>query len=842
MTRCILAVAILSVIGPALPVSVAAQQRADRFAGRPVADVLRELQEKGAPIIFSDRLVGPNLRVKAEPRRTSGMRELAEDILAPHGLALANGPRGSWLVVRASKSPAPEPDRSKPLPQADPGTPPRSPVRIEENVEVMDRAGDVARSPNVYTVAAAKVAETAGGLENVFQSLPGLPGIAATKDHDGTFSVRGGGPEHNSVLFEGVQIHRPQRIASDLAGQQSFVNPATVESLAVDASGLDARYGGRLSSATLFETRNGSTGRRLAVSGSAGLTSGDVLLEGRLPHTTTGSWWATVRGTYYKVVADRFKDGDIPSFLDFQFKVAVKPSSNTSLSLVGLTGGETMVRPILSPPDQRQSLAGDNLREFHGNTQLAIAKLQWTPGPRVSTTTTVNAYTNMTRTQDASIDWKTGVPFDRRIEVDDVGAHQRLSVAWSSGVVLDAGAELHRIRSSWAMQALSLVPSRSIGPDTLGRRIEYDGPIDARLVRTAVGAWVQQSLPIPGVVVVEPGVRVDWNTWTDETAVQPRLRLTRTIGRRSVLWGGLAWQAQTPGFETMQHGIPYYDLAGPLASDVRNEQMRQVVVGLDRMLPSAMTIRVEAYHRRFERLLVQRVETAFERQQRLALYDLPPDMPPDSAILEFRPTVDPESVGEGRASGLEVLLDRNRGRVTGWISYTLSKSDRELFGRTVPFDFERRHALTLAVNVILTSKVRASVRSQHASGFPITPLHEEVVFNDDPNRFPGPPPGTLYRPARRADGSLFMHTGLYDEPRISLLNSTRVAAYGRTDVRITYTIDKRFEAYGEIVNLFDRENFEVVLPDVTGPNGRSVTYRFAPAFPRLLTYGVRFKF
>lgn len=87
-----------------------------------------------------------------------------------------------------------------------------------------------------------------------------------------------------------------------------------------------------------------------------------------------------------------------------------------------------------------------------------------------------------------------------------------------------------------------------------------------------------------------------------------------------------------------------------------------------------------------------------------------------------------------------------------------------------------------------------------------------------------------------------MDTSLYDEPRISLLNSTRVAPYGRTDVRVTYTIDKRFEVYGEIINLFDRENFEVLVPDVTGPNRMPVTYQIAPAFPRLVTYGVRFKF
>ena len=43
---------------------------------------------------------------------------------------------------------------------------------------------------------------------------------------------------------------------------------------------------------------------------------------------------------------------------------------------------------------------------------------------------------------------------------------------------------------------------------------------------------------------------------TGETAVQPRLRLAKTVGRGSI-WAGIAWQAQTPGHETMQQGHRY---------------------------------------------------------------------------------------------------------------------------------------------------------------------------------------------------------------------------------------------------------------------------------------------
>lgn len=342
--------------------------------------------------------------------------------------------------------------------------------------------------------------------------------------------------------------------------------------------------------------------------------------------------------------------------------------------------------------------------------------------------------------------------------------------------------------------------------------------------------------------MIEPGFRLDWNSFTDETAVQPRVRFTKAVGERGTAWVGVAWQAQTPGFETMQQGLAYVDLAGVGASDVRNERSRQVVAGFERRLAASLTLRTEVYRRVFDRLLVQRQETEIERQQRLSRYELPPEMPADSALLEYRPTTDPESTGTGRAAGVEMLLARSRGRITGWVTYTLSKSERELFGRTVPFEFDRRHAVGGTLNVGLTRKLRASVRSQYGSALPVTPLHPEVRFNDDRNAWPGPPPGSTFRPGRDRDGRLLVRTNVLDPPRLSLLNSARMSAYTRTDVRVSYAIDEHFDAYGEVINVFDRENFGVALPDVTGPTGQSIRYQLAPAFPRLFTYGVRFTF
>ena len=289
-------------------------------------------------------------------------------------------------------------------------------------------------------------------------------------------------------------------------------------------------------------------------------------------------------------------------------------------------------------------------------------------------------------------------------------------------------------------------------------------------MKTQTGAWIQDRASIGAGLSVEPGLRVDWNSLTDETAVQPRLRLAKTIGRGSI-WAGIAWQAQTPGHETMQQGNQYYDLTGPEQSALRNERSRQVVFGAEYPISRSMTVRVEAYRRTFDRLLQQRQENQGEYQRRLARYEIPPDMPPDDALLEDRPTIDPESTGTGRGAGLELLLQRTHGRVFGWVSYVWSKSERELYGHTVPFDFDRPHAAAIAVNVQVVSRVRVSAMSQYASGFPIAPLHPEVQFSQVPS-----PPLGLLKPLRDGDSDLIARRYPDNLVRLGLANSSRLPA------------------------------------------------------------------
>lgn len=75
-------------------------QSPDVYAGKPLADVLRDLERRGLNIVFSSELVKPDMRVATEPKATTP-RKILEEVLAAHGLAVRAGPRDSLVVVRA---------------------------------------------------------------------------------------------------------------------------------------------------------------------------------------------------------------------------------------------------------------------------------------------------------------------------------------------------------------------------------------------------------------------------------------------------------------------------------------------------------------------------------------------------------------------------------------------------------------------------------------------------------------------------------------------------------------------------------------------------------------------
>ena len=125
-----------------------------------------------------------------------------------------------------------------------------------------------------------QVLRTPGALDNVFRTLQTLPGVAATEEFGSRLAVRGGSPDQNLTMMDGVEIHDPYR----LFGLTSAFNPETIQRFELATGGFSAKYGDRLSSLLLVENRDGIAHRRRCTgSASLSITDANVVLEGSLP-------------------------------------------------------------------------------------------------------------------------------------------------------------------------------------------------------------------------------------------------------------------------------------------------------------------------------------------------------------------------------------------------------------------------------------------------------------------------------------------------------------------------------------------------------------------------------
>ncbi len=100
-------------------------------------------------------------------------------------------------------------------------------------------------SPPTFEISPRTVQATVGGLEDVMRAVQILPGVITVDDNSNQFVVRGGSPNQNLILLDGIELYNPYR----RNGMASVFNPELIQSVNFYAGGFPAIFGDRLSSA-----------------------------------------------------------------------------------------------------------------------------------------------------------------------------------------------------------------------------------------------------------------------------------------------------------------------------------------------------------------------------------------------------------------------------------------------------------------------------------------------------------------------------------------------------------------------------------------------------------------
>lgn len=548
------------------------------------------------------------------------------------------------------------------------------------------------------------------GESDVINLLKMLPGVHSGGDGAQGFYVRGGGPDQNLVLLDGATIYN----SSHLFGFYSIFNTEAIKDVKLVKGGFPARYGGRLSSVVDIQAKDGNL-QQLEGSANLGLISAKLMLTGPILKDKT-SFLISARRTILEPYFAIINDISLPqqgnrlgySFFDIQGKLQHILGKKDRLLLGGYFGGDRFASGYDIDTSGVRNQFDFGLR--WGNL---VGSLQWRhewSSQMFSQFYLLGSQYSYIAQSTAQLSFGTGNPdrntLETRSSVQDLGAR------WSFDLMPDCH---HWLRFGAAGTRHLFEPetytelSENLAHDSTYTYLSQK-PIQS--VETML--WLEDQVRLGKRLNFNLGLHFS-NYWVDSSffwSLQPR------GSARLSLPASMGIQASYTDMVQYIHllsnsglGLPT-DLWVPATGAVPPQKARQVSFGIDkRIAQGGWTISVEGYYKELRDLIDYQTGVNF------------------LGNTDWQDLV--EKGGRSWSRGVEVFVRKNRGRLTGWMGYTLSRTDRQFasinFGLPYPYKYDRRHDFSTAVMFQINERMDVSANWLYATGNAIT-LPEAVYY------------------------------------------------------------------------------------------------------------------
>jgi hypothetical protein len=177
-----------------------------------------------------------------------------------------------------------------------------------------------------------------GGEADVFRTIQFLPGVLTSSQISSGLFIRGGSPDQNLVLLDGMAVYNP----SHLFGFISAFNTEAIKDVDLNKGGFPAQYGGRLSAVLNLTTKDGN---REKIEGTAalGILSSKASIEG--PLGSQGSFFAGGRASYLTLLRPLIPEdpaNPLPNFgfYDLNAKITQNITPDDKVSVSGFMSSD----------------------------------------------------------------------------------------------------------------------------------------------------------------------------------------------------------------------------------------------------------------------------------------------------------------------------------------------------------------------------------------------------------------------------------------------------------------------------------------------------------------------
>ncbi|MEN8157116.1 MAG: TonB-dependent receptor [Bacteroidota bacterium] len=604
------------------------------------------------------------------------------------------------------------------------------------------------------------------GEKDVIKSLATIPGIKFFGDGSTIFFVRGGGRDQNLVTIDEAPVYNP----THLLGFFSTIVPDAIKEVKVYKGDFPASYGGRLSSLIDIRTKDGNM-NRFGFDGSVGLLSSRLSLEGPLWKEHI-SFFVSGRRSYFANLIQ----GRQPTLLDLHFsdlhmKLNYRINANNRIFLSMYRGEDNYERQHnggessgINWQNSTTTLRWNHLYSdrLFSNLTLLGSRYDYYLNKSIQNGEYWNSHIdNLSLKYDFT--WYIRPEATLRFGVLSAAHFHNPGNYYVGGVEFDPGLDLSTkytrefaiyasnqfiINENLSLRAgLRLTGWQNVGPAT-----EYD------ITKTTGGDFERDSL----VVIEHPLDRV----YHQSASVDPRISLIYQAG------GGLLFKGSYSRTSQFQYLItnsisPFTSLEVwlPSGPNVAPQAAHQFTLGTTYRLGShGIKFDVEGYYKLMENIIDYR----------------------DHARMLMNPLVEYElRFGDGLGYGIELMASKEGGKLTGWVSYTLSRAISRVEGinggNPYPAYSDRPHDISAYLSWAIRPRLTLTGNFIYMTGVPFTT-----------------PTGFYY----------------YDNHQVPIYaerNNDRLPDYHRLDVALNWQLsrpEKRYqhELIFSVYNLYNRKN------------------------------------
>lgn len=613
------------------------------------------------------------------------------------------------------------------------------------------------------------------GESDLMKSLQFIPGVQNTSEGKSDLSVRGGTPDQNLVLLDGIPVYNTNHVFGFL----SIFNTDALKNVTLYKSGFPARFGGRLSSVIDITTKDGNK-ERFGGSATLGLLAAKVSLEGPIVKDRTSFTFSARRSfadLYMGKLQEINEDEDNTTktnffFYDLNAKLHHKLSGRTSLYLMAYNGRDKLENITREEPGENVLNSTTQQDWAWGNTIVA-GKLNhvFRPNLFVNTTLAYNHYQYTTL-------------LDKRytyIDEEEIEQKAFNRLDYNSGIndyTLSIDAEYTPLNNHYFRGGFSAVYHK-FNPEVISRKTnDVNESINNNTPKTILAYefafYAEDDWNITEAFRLNFGARFSMFNVNNRTytAIDPRLSLRYLITPNLSVKAGYSQMQQYIHLLSNNSLLLQTDLWVPVTDKVEPMSSKQYSTGVVWALPKSFEFSVEGYYKNMTNVIEYKDGASFS-----------------GVSTGWENKIE---VGVGRSFGMEFSLGRKAGDFTGSLSYALAKTERKFddinFGEWFPAKFDRRHNINLNLIYKLSSKIDLMANWTFSSGDMMTIPYMSLVIPDVPGI-----------PSDDTEATQLDHR-----------NNYRMGAYHRLDIGTNYYTKRKGNRYGvwnfSIYNAYNRMN------------------------------------